>query len=84
MFPWVGKIVTFRAYNEGDPLPLPSRKYLAAHATCAKAMEYSGVREAIVNTSEEVDASEVLAYDGSSAHLLSFALSKHTGLIVVP
>ncbi|CAE6458116.1 hypothetical protein ACGC1H_006836 [Rhizoctonia solani] len=51
-------------------LPLPDRRYLALHATCAKVVHMSGAAELIDSILRDREKVKVLSQDGSSADLL--------------
>ncbi|KAI0064580.1 hypothetical protein BV25DRAFT_1989854 [Artomyces pyxidatus] len=69
--------VTFKS---SDPaLPLPNAAYLAFHATCARVANRSGAGAYVDSSYQDMDRITVLATDGSSAGLLSFALARLEG-----
>lgn len=57
-------------------LPLPSPACLALHALCCEASWLSGAGQYLEKIDEEIENTQVLANDGSSAQLLSSALSR--------
>jgi hypothetical protein len=62
-------------FTTTDPrLFLPDPRYLRVHATCAKVAHLSGAGECIDKTLKDLDRIPVLAADGSSAEVLSYAL----------
>ncbi|THH20036.1 hypothetical protein EW146_g1228 [Bondarzewia mesenterica] len=67
-------IVTF---TTSDPLnlPLPSPDYLHLHAACARVAHLSGAGEHIDRVFRDMEEMQVLAVDGSSTDILSYALS---------
>jgi len=65
--------VTFTAQNN---LPLPSQRYLALHAACAKVAHLSGAGEYIDAVDRDIDTTRVLARDGSSAGVLADAMTR--------
>ena len=56
-------------------LPVPSPYYLELHALCCEVTHLSGAGEFVDRVEHELKGMQVLANDGSSAELLSFALS---------
>jgi hypothetical protein len=56
-------------------LPLPDPRYLALHAACARVSHLSGAGEYIDTVNRDIDATLILAKDGSSAKLLAEAMS---------
>ncbi|RDB29757.1 hypothetical protein Hypma_013833 [Hypsizygus marmoreus] len=68
------RIITF---TSTDPrLPLPSPRYLALHAACAKTAHLSGVRAFNARVMEDLQESRTMKNDGGSAELLATALSR--------
>ena len=65
-------VVTFTSSEEG--LELPDPQLLSLHAACARVAHMSGAAEAFDKLEREVEDIEVLASDGSSAHLLNHLL----------
>ncbi|KAF9654326.1 hypothetical protein BDM02DRAFT_3106658 [Thelephora ganbajun] len=65
--------VTFSS-NENTRLPDP--KLLALHAACARVVRMSGAAEALDELERDVEGTRVLAFDGSSAHLLDHLMSR--------
>lgn len=62
-------------FTTTDPLlQLPSAELLALHATCAKVAHFFGASEYLDKVFLEMEEADVLAPDGSSAELLSYAL----------
>ena len=59
-------------------LPLPSPHYLALHALCCEVAHMSGAAEWLDEIQEGIEETRVLAKDGSTAQLLSVALSALT------
>ena len=55
--------------NHGDA-QLPNPKLLTLHAACARVVRMSGAAEAIDKLECDVEEMRVLAFDGSSSHLL--------------
>jgi len=55
-------------------LEMPSRKYLALHAACAKVANLSSAVEYLDNLDRDREESTVLAFDGSSAAVFEHAL----------
>ena len=64
--------VTFASAKQD--LALPSPKYLAVHAACAKITHMSGAAEFIDKALRDMESINVLANDGGSACLLEAAL----------
>lgn len=56
-------------------IPAPDSRYLRLHAACAKVAHLSGAAEHIENILRDMEATRVLAKDGSSSDLLDFRLS---------
>lgn len=56
-------------------LPVPSPYYLELHALCCEVTHLSGAGEYVGLVDHDLKGMQVLASDGSSAELLSFALS---------
>jgi hypothetical protein len=54
--------------------PLPDPRYLRIHATCAQVANLSGAGECIDRVIRDLQYTDVLAPDGSSAEVLDFAL----------
>ena len=71
--------VTFSPNDNG--LALPDPRLLALHAACARVTHMSGVAEAFNEVECDVEDTRVLAYDGSSAHLLDHLL---TPFVAIP
>jgi hypothetical protein len=67
-------LVTFTSTN--PDLYLPDPRYLKLHAACCKVTNLSGVGEYIREFYRRLEETDVLANDGTSADLLSFALSR--------
>lgn len=55
-------------------IPVPDPRYLALHATCAKVIHRSGMAEILNKILEDLEQTDVLASDGSSANILDHAL----------
>jgi len=64
--------ITFRSTHPG--LPLPNPIYLKIHASCCRIAHLSGAGEYMDKTLEDLEEMRVLSKDGTSAHLLAFAL----------
>ncbi|KAI0351275.1 hypothetical protein OH77DRAFT_1429787 [Trametes cingulata] len=64
--------VTFTSHH--PELPLPSPKYLRIHAACCRIAHMSGAAEYLDLVLHELEEMQVLACDGTSADVLSFAL----------
>lgn len=63
-------------FNDVDPLiPPPDSRYLRLHAACAKVARLSGAADYIETLNRRVEETCVLATDGSSVDLLSYALA---------
>ena len=69
--------------SEVPNLPLPNPAYLRIHAACCRVAHLSGAGKYIDKVSEDLKDVRVLSKDGSSAHLLSFALQPYTQDVVV-
>ncbi|KAJ3567816.1 hypothetical protein NP233_g6108 [Leucocoprinus birnbaumii] len=72
-FSCMSDFVTFSS-SDPDHLPLPSPELLALHATCCKVAQMSGAIKYIDKVYDDVDATGVLAYDGTSGDILSYKL----------
>lgn len=66
--------------SKDKKLPLPDPRYLRMHATCAKVAHLSGAAEYIDVIFRDMEDTRVLATNGSSAELLSYALRSNVGL----
>jgi len=64
-------------------LPLPNPTYLRIHAACCRVAHLSGAGEHMDKILEDLDDIRVLSKDGSSAHILSFALQPYSPEVVV-
>jgi len=62
---------------------LPNATYLRIHAACCRVAHLSGAGEYMDKTLEDLEDTRVLSKDGSSAHLLSFALQPYGQEVVV-
>ena len=58
-------------------LPLPNPAYLRIHAACCRVAHLSGAGEYMDKILEDLEDTRVLSKDGSSAHILSFALQPY-------
>lgn len=67
-----GTIITF---STDTGLPLPDPRFLALHAACARVLHTIAMTEVIDRIIEDWENTTVLAEDGSSAELLTYALS---------
>ncbi|KAF9646090.1 hypothetical protein BDM02DRAFT_3100445 [Thelephora ganbajun] len=67
--------VEFRSDLQGAPPPDP--QLLALHATCARVAHMSGATEFFGRLEWEAEETNILAPDGSSAHLLSSLMSPY-------
>lgn len=65
--------VTLVSHEPRFPLPDPS--YLRLHAACAQVAHLSGAGECIDQVLRDLEDTKVLARDGTSAEVLSVALS---------
>ena len=63
--------ITFKSAYANLPLPNPA--YMRIHA-CCKIAHLSGAGEYMDRLSEDLEDTQVLSEEGSSAHVLSFAL----------
>jgi len=68
-------VVEFRSDLKNAPPPDP--QLLALHAACARVAHMSGAAEFFDELERDVEETEVLAFDGSSARLLSNLMSPH-------
>ena len=64
--------------TSSDPakLPVPSPKLIALHAVCAKVAHLSGAGEYIDKLDQDADDLDVLAGDGGSSDILTYAILK--------
>lgn len=65
---------TVKFVSADETIPLPSPQYLALHALCARVAHLSGAAEYIESFYKDMENTDVLSVDGSSADLLSYAL----------
>ncbi|KAG8900846.1 hypothetical protein FRC00_010814 [Tulasnella sp. 408] len=56
-------------------IPVPDPRYLALHAACAKVVHQSGMAEILDELLEDLERTDVLSSDGSSASLLHHTLA---------
>jgi hypothetical protein len=73
--------ITFQAAESGPALPNPD--YLGIHAACCRVAHLSGAAEHMDKILEDLEDTRVLSNDGSSAHVLSFALQPFSQEIIV-
>ncbi|KAH9059012.1 hypothetical protein EDB87DRAFT_1563702 [Lactarius vividus] len=59
-----------------EDLPLPNPVYLEIHAACCRIAHLSGAGEYMDKVLEDLEDTSVLSEDGSSAHILLFALQQ--------
>src|ERR1700710_3144856 len=73
----IGNVPTPVTFTTSDPvrLSLPSPRYLGIHAACCKVARLSGAGEYSDKIFRDMEDTRVLSFDGSSAELLSYALS---------
>jgi len=69
-------VVEFSSNYEGAPPPDP--QLLALHATCARVAHMSGAAEFFDKLERDAEETDVLAFDGSSARLLSDLMSPYS------
>ncbi|KAH9026393.1 hypothetical protein EDB85DRAFT_1851218, partial [Lactarius pseudohatsudake] len=69
---WFEAVITLT--SEDPRLPLPNPDYLEIHAACCRVAHLSGAGEYMDKVLEDLEDTHVLSEDGSSAHMLSFAL----------
>ncbi|KAH9004547.1 hypothetical protein EDB86DRAFT_3240513 [Lactarius hatsudake] len=62
--------------------PLPNPEYLEIHAACCRVAHLSGAGEYMDKVLEDLEDTRVLSEDGSTAHMLSFALQKEAIAVV--
>lgn len=72
--------ITFQTATD---LPLPNPDYLSIHAACCRVANLSGAAEHMDIVLEDLEDMRVLSKDGSSAHVLSFALQPFSGEVLV-
>ncbi|KAH9000144.1 hypothetical protein EDB92DRAFT_1829591 [Lactarius akahatsu] len=65
-----------------ERLPLPNPDYLEIHAACCRVAHLSGAGEYMDKVLEDLEDTRVLSEDGSTAHMLSFALQKEAIAVV--
>ncbi|KAH9175893.1 hypothetical protein EDB89DRAFT_2066097 [Lactarius sanguifluus] len=68
--------------SEDPRLPLPNPDYLEIHAACCRVAHLSGAGEYMDKVLEDLEDTHVLSEDGSTAHMLSFALQKEAIAVV--
>ena len=68
-------LVDLSSNYEGAPPPDP--QLLALHAVCARVAHTSGAAEFLDELERDAEETNVLAFDGSSAHLLSNLISPY-------
>ncbi|KAH9026394.1 hypothetical protein EDB85DRAFT_2149232 [Lactarius pseudohatsudake] len=68
--------------SEDPRLPLPNPDYLEIHAACCRVAHLSGAGEYMDKVLEDLEDTRVLSEDGSTAHMLSFALQKEASAVV--
>ena len=73
---------TVKFVSADERIPLPSPQYLSLHAVCARVASLSGAAEYIESFDKDMENTNVLSVDGSSADLLCYALmsSSVTGM----
>ncbi|KAH9175942.1 hypothetical protein EDB89DRAFT_1847074 [Lactarius sanguifluus] len=71
---WFEAVITLT--SEDPRLPLPNPDYLEIHAACCRVAHLSGAGEYMDKVLEDLEDTRVLSEDGSTAHMLSFALQK--------
>ncbi|RDB20369.1 hypothetical protein Hypma_012576 [Hypsizygus marmoreus] len=72
------QLVTFST-PDPEHLPLPSADLLALHAACAKVAHLSGAAEYLDDFDRHLETSKVLAFDGGSAEVLRYAITRLAG-----
>ena len=72
--------ITFQTETD---IPLPDPDYLRIHAACCRVAHLSGATGYMDKILEDLEAMRVLSKDGSSAHVLSFALQPFSQEVVV-
>ena len=70
-------------FKTDEDLALPNPDYLRIHAVCCRVTHLSGAAEQIDKDLEDIEYMRVLPEDGSSAHVLSFALQPFSQEVVV-
>ncbi|KAH9955466.1 hypothetical protein BC827DRAFT_1347593 [Russula dissimulans] len=73
LHPHMRQFVTFST-TDAEHLPVPSRELLALHATCCTVAHFSGAAEYIDRTYLDEEETGVLASDGTSGDMLTYAL----------
>ncbi|KAF8552464.1 hypothetical protein OG21DRAFT_1416028, partial [Imleria badia] len=69
-----GNIPEFVTFTTDTGLSLPNSVYLTLQAICCEIVWMSGAWEYILNLEERMEATDILASDGSAADLLASAL----------
>ena len=72
-------------FTSPDPvkLPVPSPWYLDLHAACCRVAHLSGAGQCIDDILRDMEDTQVLSQDGSSAEVLKYALSPYSQEISV-
>ncbi|KAH9072293.1 hypothetical protein EDB83DRAFT_2220311, partial [Lactarius deliciosus] len=77
---WFEAVITLT--SEDSRLPLPNPEYLGIHAACCRVAHLSGAGKYMDKVLEDLEDTCVLSEDGSSAHMLSFALQKEATAVM--
>ncbi|OJT02926.1 hypothetical protein TRAPUB_6510 [Trametes pubescens] len=77
--PFIPKRVQFVSHHPG--LPLPSARYLEVHAACCRVAHMSGAAEYLDLIYRGMEELEVLANNGASADVLTFALHRRLAVV---
>jgi len=72
--------ITFQTTTD---IALPNPEYLRIHAACCKVALLSGATEHMDKILEDLEDMQVLSKDGSSAHVLAFALQPFSQEVLV-
>lgn len=73
--PLIGDPIIVDLTPQVEKVPPPDSYLLALHATCARVTHMSGAAEFFDQLQRDVEDTRVLAFDGSSAPLLSNLIS---------
>ncbi|CDO74379.1 hypothetical protein BN946_scf184816.g2 [Trametes cinnabarina] len=77
--PFIPRRVQFVSHHPG--LPLPSPRYLEVHAACCRIAHMSGAAEYLDLIYRRMEELQVLANNGGSADVLTFALHRRLAVV---
>jgi hypothetical protein len=73
--PLWNKTVEFKPFSmDNMKVPVPSPAYFEVHAACCRVAHLSGAGEHIDNILRDMEDTQVLSQDGTSAEVLQYAL----------